>query len=159
MDGVSIGIEGDKRLQRKLAALERRDKTKIVKKGLREASKILRDAARQNARSMVGGQMGSLLARTLKYYMLRMRRRDLYGMQVRHKADVPELVDTTKDDQKYYIPAAIEYGHALPGYGGSGRKDVGPIPYVRRAYDEKEDAAKLAFEACLRRQVEAVFRG
>jgi hypothetical protein len=57
-----------------------------------------------------------------------------------------------REEGRYYIPVAIEYGHAFPGRGrasGGGKhppKDVAAKPFLRPALDVTLPAAPKIFE-------------
>jgi len=51
-----------------------------------------------------------------------------------------------KTTGQYFIPVAIEYGHAFPGKGGSGSKDVAGKPFMRPALDVTLPNAPKIFE-------------
>jgi hypothetical protein len=54
-----------------------------------------------------------------------------------------KMIKTTKHPSKrYFIPSAIEYGHAFPGKGGKkgGLKDVPAKPFARPAYEANREA-------------------
>ena len=146
---IGMKLENDKQVDRALANLGKKTARKIVKPALKAGRKTTLAYAKTNARNMVGGRMGHLLAKHLKSYVSRQRdlkARDAIGQEVRLKANVPEFEHypmgsssniTTKKTtgQKSYIPWAIEYGHVGPGRAGNkGPKVAAPIPFLRNAH-------------------------
>jgi hypothetical protein len=63
---------------------------------------------------------------------------------------------TTGD--RYYIPNAIEYGHALPGQA-DGAKAVAPIPYLRPAFDSNIRRAERLMRLKLFDGIDRAYRG
>ncbi len=159
-DEMQVSLDGDVRLMRKFAKLAGPMQATVVKRSLRSASKVVLRAVKENAKSMVGGHMGDLIARTAKVYTNKRRRGDpVYGMRVAPKPDVHEFEHETADGERYYIPWAIEYGHAFPGRGGgaSPPKDVQPIPYARNAYEKTKDESTRVFWQSMSAQVKAIW--
>ena len=74
-----------------------------------------------------------------------------------------------KPDDPYFYPAALEYGHAAPGYGRnapgvpalkrgeSSPKHVKPYPHIRPAIDNHIEAEKIRIGADLREEISAEF--
>jgi len=132
-DGMVLtGFDG---LDRQLLNLERKVAKKIVRKATREAAKVTLRKVKENASSMVGGNMGGLLSKYAKVIVFKHQRRGSYGVQIGMKPGVPQfdhwpagsssnLSNRKSTGKKSYIPAAIEYGH------GNAR----PIPFIRSAF-------------------------
>lgn len=159
MQGISIQIENASAVQKALDGFEKKISKKIVRQGVRAAWKPLLNKSKQNARTNVGGQMGSLIAKNLQLRAWRRQRKGQYGMMVRIKSGIPEFLSFAKGARTFlrwrsdietrrvsyragkttgqaYIPSAIEYGHAFPYHGGKGaNKDVAAIPFMRPALD------------------------
>jgi len=109
---------------------------KIVRQAVRAAWKPLLDRAKENALSMVGGEMGRLLARHMTLRAFRRQKKGSYGVLVRIKPGIDEFVHISTTGRRAYIPAAIEYGHAFPYKGGKGSaKNVAARPFMRKALD------------------------
>jgi HK97 gp10 family phage protein len=122
MTAILKGFEG---LERKLVGLEKKVGKKIVRSAARKASKPALDTAKQNALTMVGGKMGTLISKNLHIRGFRKQKRGQFGLSMKIKPGVPEFIHTGKDGTRYYIPAAIEYGHA----------NAMGIPFMRAASD------------------------
>jgi len=129
---ISIQLEGGKELERKLAALETKVAKKVVRKAVRAAQKPILTAIKANARSMVGGHMGGLIASSVVLRAQKKQRRGSYAMNVRLKSESEgapaEFVHITKEGKRHFIPAAVEFGH------GPGKEQVA-IPFGRSAAD------------------------
>ena len=141
---ISMTIQGAKELERKLATLEPKIAKKVVRKAVRIAAKITQQATKANARAMVGGNMGSVIAKNTVVRAFKRQRRGQFGVSVRLRPDVGEFIATSKAGKKNYIPSAIEYGHAAPGDGGSGTKIVAATPFMRGAFESTKERAKRA---------------
>jgi len=140
MIAISIKLEGVENLDRKLRRIELNSAKKIVRKGVRTGAKVIQMAEKQNAESVVGGDMGSLLAKHTIIKAAKRQMRGSFGVSVMLRPNVEEFVHTTADGQKHYIPNAIEYGHAAPGDAG-GEKTVPAMSFVRKAQDENKQKA------------------
>lgn len=137
---VTAKINGNDELERKLLAMEPKVSKGIVRKAVRKAQNLTKAAMKQNANSMVGGEMGSNIAGAIKLKAAKKKRKEkgTFGIDVIIDPNKSELfVHRTDISQRYYIPAAIEYGHRLPG--GSG-KAVAAIPFMRIAASQTEKA-------------------
>ena len=132
----SMKLEGFDGLEKKLVSLEKKVAKKIVRTATREAAKVTLGKVKDNARSMVGGNMGGLLAKYSKVIVFKHQRKGSYGVQIGMKPNVPEfdywsvgssssLSSRKTKGKKSYIPAALEYGH----------DNARPIPFIRSAFD------------------------
>jgi len=136
-----IDIDGDKRLERSLLSMEKKASKKIVRTAVRKGGNVVMKKARINAKSMVGGKMGRLLARNIVLRKYKKQRRSQFSMFVAMRAGVAAFVYKAKKWSKYpdmttYIPAAIESGHT------TGQGDAVPAkPFMRNAY---QSAGKTA---------------
>jgi len=169
---IGINIQGAKEIEAKLRSLEKNTQKKIIRKAVREGSRPTLNAAKANAKALVGGRMGSLLSKHIVLRAWKKQWPGQYRMWVGMRSDVPEFVSNTKVSQfalylsgkrgnrkralakRHYIPSAIEYGHAFPGRGGykGAPKDVPAIPFMRTAFDStKRRAAKLIEREALNR--------
>lgn len=140
---AKMEIQGAKELERNLATLGQRVHKKVVRKAVREGQRPLLAAAKANARSMVGGDMGSKIASNLEIRAPKKQERGSYVLLVRMKAGIQEFVyyrkgahsllkpggGPGKEIGRTYIPAAIEYGHM------NGPTYVPPIPFAQNAAD------------------------
>jgi HK97 gp10 family phage protein len=152
-DGMVLsGFEG---LDRKLLSLERKVAKKIVRKATRESAKVVLKQVKANAKSMIGGNMGALIAKNAKVIVFKFQRKGSYGVQIGMKPNVPQfdywpigsssnLANRKSKGRKSYIPAAIEWGH------GNAR----PIPYIRAAWASTKVRAVKKMASELRQGIE-----
>lgn len=150
----SVQIEGGKLLERKLLALERKVAKKIVRSAVRKGAKVVLRATKANAKSMVGGSVGSLISKNTAVRVFKKQRRGQFGVGIKQRPGIPQFEHITKSGVRYYIPSAIEYGHALPGAGGSKQKDIAAIPFMRSAFDSTREAAKQVVINTMRAGIE-----
>ncbi len=148
MNGMTI--TGAKELEKKLDALERKVGRSISRKAARAGAKVVQAEAKSNARTMVGGNFGRLLARKIVVRTPRRQRRGSYSLDVQTQPieKFPEAEHVTREGKRYYIPAVIEYGH------GNARA----IPYMRRAWDTTREKALAAIVKALRTGIEQATR-
>ncbi len=148
-------LEGFEGLDKKLISLEKKVAKKIVRKATRESAKIPLKQVKANAKSMVGGKMGALLAKYAKIIVFKHQRKGSYGVQIGMKPNVPQfdywpvgassnLTNRKSSGKKSYIPAAIEYGH------GNAR----PIPFIRSAWAATKAKAVKKMGSKLREGIE-----
>lgn len=152
-----LTTKGTRKLNRKLRRLVQRDAKRAVRRGVRAGTKPIRDKARRNARDDVGGDLGKLIAKHIKAMVYKRQKKGSFAMAVGLSASGnAELVETTKDGFRNYIPAAIEYGHAHPFAGGgrSAPKDVVAIPFMRIAHAETADIAIKTAERSIWKEIE-----
>jgi HK97 gp10 family phage protein len=154
---VRIVLQGDKELEKKLLELNSKVAEKIVRQAVRDAAKIMQTEIKQNAESQVGGEMGALMAQNSIIRVFKKQRKNSYGVTVKYAPDVPEFVYNSATGKRYYIPSAIEYGHAEPGHGGSGTKTIAAIPVVRPALDVKQDECLHVIENEVEQGIKSVW--
>ena len=153
MTSFGMTITGVKEIEKKFKRLEKKDSRKIVKKEAREAQKsVMLPAVKSNATAMIGGSMGSAIAKKLAVRAMTKMKRGSYGAKVIIKED-EQFVHVSADGVRSYIPNAIEYGHAAPNNKG-GTKITKPIPYKRKAFEEKRRALAAKFESGTIRAIE-----
>jgi HK97 gp10 family phage protein len=143
---VSMKLTGAKEIEKKLRELEPKVGRKVVRQALRSGAKIIQKAQKDSAKSVVGGSLGSKIARNIVVRAMKKKTKNRYGVTALINPKEESFIHHTKDNKRYYIPAAIEYGHAKPGRGGgsSPPKDVPARPFMRPAFDaEKENAANV----------------
>jgi HK97 gp10 family phage protein len=129
-----VQLEGVRPLAEKLARLEQTVGKKIVKKAVTKGAAVVRKAARSNAKSMVGGTMGGLLAKNIASLAYKKQRRGSHARWVGVKSGVDEFVHVSRRGKRSYIPAAIEFGH----------DNAAAIPFTRSAAESHgERAAKV----------------
>jgi len=129
-------LEGGKELERKLVKLGTTTGKKIVRSALRKGGNVILKTTKQNARAMVGGNMGALIAKNLQQRAAKKQRSGSYRLLIQLKP-VPEFTHIAKRHSNYpdrttFIPAAIEYGH----------DNAAAIPFMRAAFHSERDNAQ-----------------
>jgi hypothetical protein len=144
MTTFGMTITGVKEIQKKFERLEKKDSRKIVRKEAREAQKtVMLPAVKSNATAMIGGSMGSAIAKKLTVRAMTKMKRGSFGSKVVIKED-EQFVHISADGVRSYIPNAIEFGHAAANNKG-GTKITKPIPFKRKAFEEKRRALANKF--------------
>jgi HK97 gp10 family phage protein len=151
LGALSIKVEGLKKLENQLKAMENKIGKKIVRSALRKAAKPIQAAAKANATAMIGGDMGSKVSRAIVVRAARARRFK-YGVGVQTN---PKRTEELRSGE-FYIPAAIEYGHAYPGRGGTKSKDVPAVPFMREAIMATKGQAMSVLRAALTKGINSV---
>ncbi len=147
---MAIKIEGAAALVKTLKNLEPKLGKKVLRKALRAGAKVMQKRAVGNAARMVGGETGGDIAESIVVKAMK---------RMRHRYGVMAMIDPKASPMfaagKYYIPAAIEYGHAHPGRGGGKKppKDVPAIPFFRSAFDSEKGRAGQAVKNELRKGI------
>ena len=129
---TTIVLEGASQLRVKLDALPEKVQRRAVRESVRSALKLYLNAAKRNARSVVGGKMGALLASTLYLKASKRTRRAYYGMLALFHTGRQQsggLVWTSKKGKRSFIPAAIEYGHGR-------HKAEAARPFLKPAFEQ-----------------------
>jgi len=130
-----VELTGFDELEKKLLKLETKTSKKIVRKAIRDAAKILLKQMKVNAKTMVGGNMGNLIAKHLKTKAPKRQRRGEFALNVGTESKANELfVHITKAGKRHFIPSAIEFGHG----------NAKPIPYMKDAWDKKKKSVLQA---------------
>lgn len=129
---IRLELQGDKALEKKLRTLEVKVAKKVVRPAVRKAMKPTLTDAKENARTMIGGALGKLMAASLILRAFRRQRRGSYGVNVRLKSGVSEFRHKAKDGTEYYVPAAVEYGH----------DSAAAIPAMRNAFEKSKQRAQ-----------------
>jgi len=155
---IGMTLKGGKELEKKLLRLETKVARKVVRKAVRKSLKPEHVASKSNARSMVGGSMGALIARNMQLRAFKKQKKGSYGMSVKIKSDVPEFVAESSSGKRNYIPSAIEYGHAAPGDAG-GTKIVAANPFMRAAADPWKKVGVAIFNREIKKGIDEVARG
>jgi len=140
---MSFQIEGAKELEVKLRTLPARLEKKVIRQAVRKGHALMLRQAKANALSIVGGNMGKLISRNLILRATKKQKRGSYRMGVWIRADrddlfarrsegfgnlrIGEVVALGGQEERHYIPAAIEYGHM------AGDTYVPPISFARSA--------------------------
>ena len=153
---MAEALQGGAALEAKLKRLGGPESKKIIKKAVRVGAKVVLKAARANAKSMVGGDMGKLISRNLQVRAHKKQRRGSYIVGVQIKPGVDEFVHKPESGGgQTYIPAAIEYGH-----DGPGGEHVAAVPFMRKASDTtKPTAIKATTDEIARGIKKAALKG
>lgn len=139
MSFASVTLEGGPALQIKLQNLAIKTQRKLVRQAVRAGTKVMLPVAKANARQMVGGNMGSVIASALQIRAMKSQRPGQYALKIQHSKNYDDqLVSTTQAGERQYIPNAIEYGHVAPD--GS---DVPAKPYMRTAFMATQATARV----------------
>ncbi len=137
--GYDVLVTGLGEFDLKMRMLDKKVKRKLVRTAVKTGANIIKQQAASNARSMVGGEMGGLLAENLKVHIFRKQKRGSYGVSIWTKPGIMGFIWLTHIGTQHYIPADIEFGH-IDKAGGF----VPAIPYIRTAFDTKVQAANRA---------------
>lgn len=127
-------VEGAKELERMLAQIGGKVAKKIVRQAVRRGQKPILARSKNNAQTLIGGAMGSKIAKLLKIKVPKRQKRGQYLLSVKLTED-PLFVHTSKDGKRHYIPAAIEFGHGP-------KKEQIAIPFLRKAADSEGSNAQ-----------------
>jgi hypothetical protein len=159
MSDVEIKVEGAEQIIKRFAQMAQKDVGVITKKALKSGGKITLEKTKENANTMVGGEMGKTLSRYLGLRFMARMYRGFYGIKCEISNRANDIfVYTSKKGNRSYIPTAIEYGHAGPNTTTGKRtakhireiakqKVAAPIPFMRHAADEtKKQAQRKAIE-------------
>ena len=147
-----VNVTGAKEVERALASMTQKIARKTVRQGVRVSGKVTVEKTKQNANSLVGGQMGALIAKNVQIRAFKRQRRGQYGMSVRLKTGIDGFIHIAKRSKyptgRTYIPFVIEYGH----------DNAAPIPFMRNAADSTRDRVKTTFAEFVFSKVSAEFR-
>lgn len=163
-------VTGAKELERKFRQMPAKLAKKGVRTAVRAGTKHIAAAVRGEARRQVGGSMGALIARQLKVRRPKKMRRGGYGLNAILMPDDKFIYYTKGSGARYFIPFAIEFGHAAPystkaATGGymkthtgrgkriTGAKVVPPRPFFRDGWHSSKMAARRIVETELWRSV------
>lgn len=169
-DVFELKVDGIEKINKMLQRVEKKVAEKAEKKILKQAMQPLLSDAKSSASNLGSGKMSSLLSKTLKIYNIKKKnlRRGHIGVQLRHKEDKKlvaysvgsssSLATKKTSGKRYFIPNAIEYGHAFPGRGGGkgAPKDVPARPYIRPAYDRNKDKCAALAEKLVKEYVDSI---
>jgi len=161
---VEVQLENAKHIEAALANLEKKVARTAVRRGVRAGRKETLKVARSNAKDMVGGQMGKVLAKNTvlrKAKRSSLRVRDGYAMEVRLKSPSEgapsDFLHVAADGTRTFVPYAVEYGHAGPGRSGSGQKVAVPIPFLRNAHEKTADRSLKTAEREIVHEIQAAW--
>jgi hypothetical protein len=137
---LSITLENGKQIQDRLNLIGTTEGMKIIKSALRKSQNICLKQCRRRAR-WIGGVMGKKIAKALKLVVGKRKMKGSAYFSIILGKD-PDFIHETKSGKrrwknpksgrvrkikgKYFIPAAIEFGHISP----SG-KFVRPMSFMR----------------------------
>jgi hypothetical protein len=147
---LGLEITGVRELDDYLRQLPQRMARTGARRAVEGALEPQRVAQVQQVMSMYGGRMGQLIAAALAAGRLGHQRAGGYSAATKLKRDevfihftlgsawsrhekqsrhgYRYIVESQVAGNRYFIPAAIEFGHAFPGRGGKSVKDVRPLP-------------------------------
>ncbi len=156
---IDAVITGHEELAKLFTRLTKTELAKAARKATREANKQVTLPAAVRGASAIGGEMGGLIAQSLTVRSMTKLKKGHYGTKVIIKPS-DQFVYYSQTGKRYFIPTAIEYGHAFPGRGGIpyAPKDVAPRPFMRSAYEAKRRAASAVAMELLRKNIEAYVR-
>ena len=128
-----INVTGAKEIEKELEVLGKKTSKKIGRKSCRGGAKSVKPSVQSNARTMVGGNMGNLIAKSYRIRKAKeiAKHSGVYAIAIEPKPEVPQFVSISKIGTRNYIPAAIEYGH----------DNVPPIPFARKTAAQSERSA------------------
>lgn len=169
-----IKIEGISDIERAFKTLSGEMRQKIAQEAVAAAAPILVHKISENANSMVGGEMGGLIAQSATAVKMR-NMSDAVGMKVQLKPD-DRFIHVTKSGNRYFIPFAIEYGHYIARRGQGKMQYVGsygklarsieraggqktsPVPYMRKAADEVETEVQSVITEVIENGIERLMK-
>ena len=144
---ITMKIDGAKEIEKMLDRLGTKVGKKVVKSALKTAAKTPLAQAKSNAKGTVGGSMGGLIAKFVKARMMSKMRKGNFGVAVEVSAKGNDyFVGYTSEGKRYYIPAAIEYGH----------DNVAPRSFMRNAWDVTKSKAFAIATNHMRKGIEKV---
>lgn len=143
--------------------------TKIMGPAVKTGAKVFQNASKLNVLRMLGKmsqivkkEVGNNLAakhvtRTIYNNVEVAARKKKVRGEVAYNTlisrDAKGMVYFSKDGNRSYIPAAIEYGHQVVYYGHKLNKKAQPIPFMRSAYMSHRNMAK---EVILNKALKAI---
>jgi len=143
-----VRLDGAKELEKKLASLESKVSKKVVRKAVRMAQKPVLAKIKANALSMVGGEMGSLIAKNLQLKTGK-QKKGSYRIGVQIREEVAAFVDNSDAGVQYYIPAAVEFGH----------DNAAAIPFMRNAHESTRQIAENIFAQEIKLGIDSIAKG
>ena len=167
----TVQVTGAKEIAAKLKTLETKFAKQIVKDALREGANHLLANLKSNAGNMGKGLtgMGKRIASALMVRAWKRQHRGIYGIGIRLRRD-PAFIGYSEGSassikskkliqgSRYFIPTAIEYGHAFPGRGGGKHapKDVPAKSFARKAIDTQTAAVERIINRSLSDQLNSM---
>jgi len=151
---VTFEIEGLSVLDQKLKQMETAIAKRIARRALIAGAKIVQRKTMSSALQIVGGMMSYEIWNSIIIKTLRMGRTSVYrvGVMIDPKANDTFVYLTKRKNpgKRYYIPAAIEFGHKTP----KSRRKVAEIPFMRKAAEATMSLAAAAIAATLKTEIE-----
>lgn len=156
-----FNVTGVKRLDLRLSRMQTKVAKKAVKKGVGKGLLVMKAQIKKNARALGRSgsgdktAMGSLIAKATVLHTPKRQKSGMFVRGIKQKF-MPEFVHNTQDGKGYWIPFAIEFGHAFPGRGGGKNppKDVRPVSFIRKAFVSKKRKTVKVFEQVIQREIE-----
>ena len=139
-------LTGAVEFENALKLLEKKVSKKIVRKAVRKGMKPVLKRAKSNAKTMVGGNMGDLIAANLKIRSPKKQKRGQFLLTTR-VVEHEQFVHINQDGRRHFIPAAIEFGH------GDNKEQIA-LPYMRNASDTMETKAVDEFKKEMKTGIE-----
>lgn len=115
MSFIEIQIDGEMAIRKKFESMTGINVQIAVSRAIIVGLKPVLQRAKSNAMGMVGGVMGSMITTALRIKPFRRQKKHSYGMNVQISKEYNSAFQhTTRGGKKYYIPAAVQYGHKKP---------------------------------------------
>jgi len=135
---VGFSIDGLRQIEAQLRTLPVKAQKTVVRQAVRSALKPMLAEAKSKAISVVGGEMGSLLARHIVIAAPKRQRHGTYSLHVQMRRGVAQFIHTTEAGRPHYLPTAIEFGHGAD-------KASAARPFLRPAAHGRENQVRRDF--------------
>jgi len=167
MSSFSLTLSGGKEIDYALSQMGNEIAKKVVDKELKRSQKIAATEAKIRARFIVGGDMGKRIADAIEVKQGKRKIQGSYMISVKLRKD-PAFVSMSKskfvkvkrgknkgqmEAVRYYIPAAIEYGHTAPN-----GTFVLPRSFMRSASDATQKMRVSSFEDGIKKAIDKVVK-
>lgn len=140
-----------------------------VKKSLGPAVKEGADLIRDDAKSRIHNISGQLSQGVISQITWDKKASKAFAGAGMDKGMNDQFVVTTKSGARYYIPAAVEYGHRAPGAAMSieltkkgkrkkSKKQIKAHPFMRPAYKSNKQEVKLIIEKHIRQALKGAVK-
>ena len=140
----NMSFVGYKELQERLSTLSKIEYSGVLRKAIRDSQNLMKKAAKSNAKGMVGGDMGGKIADNIVLRKLKKKKGQNGLMCMIDAVDNEDgwFIHVTKDNVRYWIPTAIEYGHVVAAWGRSMRMAMN-VPYkTYKRWTKKQKLSK-----------------
>ena len=114
-DGMVLKLEGFREFDAKLKRLVPKVAKKIVRQATKAAAKNTLKRVKENAKSMIGGEMGDLIARNAKVFVFKHQRRGSWGVQIGMDPREKRFIHISTVGKRSYIPSAMSMGMETQG--------------------------------------------